>query len=217
MLPCSNIKIKSINEYLLNSHFQYYFAICSDNFSLFNPTRKWTLFLNPKQEEKTIYRLGRLGKMIFKGTSLMSSSFETRATIFSVCTCRFPWINGRKGCTVQYLEKKRGMKFILSCKKRLKHELFTIPWIRVVQTPHQLTKYSSLSQCSWVADTQHEHVAPVLNSRLEPILLTILLQTYVAKRFSQYSLASGLSFGVTVRVRVVKKMSVVLSMIMTNV
>lgn len=154
--------------------------------------------------------------MIFKGTSLTSSSFETRATIFSMCTCQFPWIHGRKGCTVQYLEKK-GMKFILSCKKRLKHELFTIPWIRVVQTPHQLMKYSSLSQCSWVADTQHEYVAPVLNSGLEPMLLTILLQTYVAKRFRKYSLASGLSFGVTARVRVVKKMSVVLSMIMTNV
>lgn len=154
--------------------------------------------------------------MIFKGTSLTSSSFETRATIFLVCTCRFPWINERKGCTVQYLEKK-GTKFILSCMKRLKHELFTIPWIRVMQTPQQLMKYSSLSQCSWVADTQHEYVAPVLNSRLEPMLLTILLQTYVAKRFSQYSLASGLSFGVTARVRVVKKMSVVLSMIMTNV
>ena len=53
--PCSNIKIKSINEYLLNSHFQYYFVICSDNFSLLNPTRKWTLFLNSKQEEKKQY------------------------------------------------------------------------------------------------------------------------------------------------------------------
>ena len=49
------------------------------------------------------------------------------------------------------------------------------------------------------------------------MLLTILLQTYVAKRFKKYSLASGLSFGVTARVRVVKKMSVALSMIMTNV
>ena len=105
--PCSNIKINSINEYLLNSHFQYYFVICSDNFSLLNLTRKWTLFLNSKQEgKKTIYCLTRWGKMIFKGTSLTSSSFETRATIFSMCTCQSPWIHGRKGCTVQYLEKR---------------------------------------------------------------------------------------------------------------